>query len=357
LEEIEEGFGKLMKLADFDYHLPEGLIAQEPCRERDKSRMMVIHRNTGSIEHRYFYELPDFLREGDALVVNDSKVIPARLTGTKETGAAIEMLLLSKVSGITPFSQTWEAMLKPAKRVRTGTTISFSSICQAKIIGRISERKWLIAFDTGVPFGKFLEKYGKAPLPPYIKRNSGASKAVDDIERYQTIYATRPGSIAAPTAGLHFSSRTMERLRSARVDIASVTLHVGYGTFIPIETDDIEDHVMEEESYEIGEESAKIINGANRVIAVGTTTTRALETAADENGFIKSISSLTRLFIYPGYRFRRVDALLTNLHLPKSSLFLLVCAFAGIPLIRKAYAQAMEKRCRFYSYGDCMLIL
>jgi S-adenosylmethionine:tRNA ribosyltransferase-isomerase len=346
-----------MKLADFAYHLPEQLIAQEPCRERDKSRMMVVHRKTRSIEHRHFYDLPDFLLKGDALVINDSKVIPALLSGTKETGASVEILLLSKLSGASPFSQTWEVLLKPAKRVRAGTKISFGNICQANIISRISEKKWMITFDSTIMFDEFLELCGKAPLPPYIKRNKSAGKSVNDLERYQTIYAKNPGSVAAPTAGLHFSPETMEKLRSTGVDMASVTLHVGYGTFVPIETTDIEDHVMKEERYEIGQESAGIINRAKRVIAAGTTSTRTLESAADEKGVIKPISSLTRLFIYPGYRFRRVDALITNFHLPKSSLFLLVCAFAGPELIRKAYEQAIENRYRFYSYGDCMLIL
>jgi S-adenosylmethionine:tRNA ribosyltransferase-isomerase len=346
-----------MKLADFAYHLPEQLIAQEPCHERDKSRMMVVHRKTRSIEHRHFYDLPDFLLKGDVLVINDSKVIPALLSGTKETGASVEILLLSKLGGVSPFSQTWEVLLKPAKRVRAGTQISFGNICQAKIISRISEKKWMITFDSTIMFDEFLEQWGKAPLPPYIKRNKNAGNSVNDLERYQTIYAKNPGSVAAPTAGLHFSPETMEELRSTGVDMASVTLHVGYGTFVPIETNDIEDHIVEEERYEIGQESAEIINRAKRVIAVGTTSTRTLESAANEKGVIKPISSLTRLFIYPGYRFRRVDALITNFHLPKSSLFLLVCAFAGPELIRKAYEQAIENRYRFYSYGDCVLIL
>lgn len=346
-----------MKLADFDYNLPEELIAQEPCHERDKSRMMVIHRKTRFIEHRRFYELPDFLSRGDVLIVNDSKVIPARLSGTKETGASVEILLLTKVDSRSIFSQTWEVLLKPAKRARVGTQISFGNICQAKIINRISEKKWTITFDLTIPFDEFLELCGKAPLPPYIKRNKNTAKSMNDLERYQTIYAKNPGSVAAPTAGLHFSPKTMEKLRNTGVDMASVTLHVGHGTFAPIETDDVEDHIMEEERHEIGKESAEIINSAKRVIAVGTTTTRTIESAANENGFIHPTSSSTRLFIYPGYRFRRVNALITNFHLPRSSLFLLVCAFAGPELIRKAYEQAIENRYRFYSYGDCMLIL
>jgi S-adenosylmethionine:tRNA ribosyltransferase-isomerase len=346
-----------MKLKDFDYSLPEELIAQHPCERRDHSRMMVVNKNTQEVEHRQFYDLSEYLNKNDILVINDSKVIPARLTGKKETGGIIEILLLSKISNDSGSLHTWEVLLRPAKRVAVGTRILFDGECEAQILERISDKKWAVTFSTNLTFDHFLEKFGRAPLPPYIKRNRNSSESLEDIDRYQTIYARIPGSVAAPTAGLHFSQGVLDTLKKNSVHIVPVTLHVGYGTFLPIETNTIENHVMEEEFFEISKEAAAMINGAKRVIAVGTTSTRVIESAVDEAGRIKPISAGTRLFIYPGYRFKRVDGLITNFHLPTSTLLLLVCAFAGRDLIFKAYAHAIEDHFRFYSYGDCMLIV
>jgi S-adenosylmethionine:tRNA ribosyltransferase-isomerase len=346
-----------MKLKDFDYHLPEELIAQHPCGLRDCSRMMVIKRKSEEVECKIFQTLPEYFKKGDVLVINDTKVIPARLIGKKETGGMIEMLLLSRRCHRSEPLQTWEVLLRPAKRVSIGTRILFNEQCEARLIDRLSDKKWTVEFLTRNGFDHFLEKYGKAPLPPYIKRNKDNIKSLDDIDRYQTIYAKHPGSVAAPTAGLHFSQNILNTLKKIEVRVVSVTLHVGYGTFLPIETDIVEKHVMEEEFFEITKEAARMINEAERVIAVGTTSIRVIESVADEAGKINPLSARTGLFIYPGYRFKRVNGLITNFHLPRSSLFLLVCAFAGKDLTMKAYNQAIENRFRFYSYGDCMLIL
>jgi S-adenosylmethionine:tRNA ribosyltransferase-isomerase len=345
-----------MRLEEFDYHLPEELIAQEPCEVRDQARMMVVSRKTGGIENKVFHDLPEFLNKGDVLVINDSKVIPARLIGEKASGGRIEILLLKKHDDASP-GETWDVLLRPAKRTRVGTQIFFHDGSQARVEERIGDRKWLITFSTDIAFDQFLHQYGKAPLPPYIKRRGDCVTDRNDIERYQTVYASAPGSVAAPTAGLHFSRNILNTLESQGVQIASVTLHVGYGTFLSLKTGIVEDQVMEEEFFEIGKEAAEMINDAQRVIAVGTTSTRVLETVSDEEDKIRAKAAFTRLFIYPGYRFKRVGALLTNFHLPRSSLFLLVCAFAGKNLIQKAYQRAIEDRYRFYSYGDCTLIL
>ena len=346
-----------MKLDDFGYHLPPELIAQYPCDLRDESRMMIVRRKTGKIECRIFHDLPEFIGKDDVLVINDTKVIPARLIGKKITGGMIEILLLSRRPEDSRLSETWEALLRPAKGVRVGTRILFNGECEAQVIARMSEKKWIVAFVAGLGFDNFLKKYGKTPLPPYIKRNKKAADSVADIDRYQTIYARLPGSVAAPTAGLHFSQNILDTLKENGVRIAPVTLHVGYETFLPIETDNVEDHVMQEEFFEIAPEAAAMVNSAEKVIAVGTTSTRVLESAADESGKIKPSSANTRLFIYPGYRFKRVDSLITNFHLPRSSLYLLACAFAGKHLTERAYEEAIKNKLRFYSYGDCMLVL
>jgi S-adenosylmethionine:tRNA ribosyltransferase-isomerase len=345
-----------MKLEEFAYDLPEELIAQEPAAVRDQSRMMVVHRRTGEIELRSFRDVPEYLGEGDVVVVNDSRVFPARLIGRKETGGLIEILLLTRQTGALP-GETWDVLLRPAKRVEIGMTVTFDPGCWARIVRRLSEKRWRLEFQTNIPFDDFLARSGRAPLPPYIKRGRDRTRSQHDLERYQTVYARVKGSVAAPTAGLHFTQEVFDHLRSRAVGIAPITLHVGYGTFLPIETENVEDHVMEEEHYMIGEVTAGMINGAKRVIAVGTTSTRVLESVADDEGKIRPVSGSTRLYLYPGCRFRRVDALLTNFHLPKSSLFLLVCAFAGPERMQEAYRLAIEKRFRFYSYGDCMLIL
>ncbi len=343
-----------MKLEDFSYDLPEELIAQEPATVRDQSRMIVVDRKTGEIKIREFRNITEYVGEGDVVVVNDSRVFPARLIGRKMSGGLIEILLLSKKQDEP---KTWEVLLRPAKRVATGTDLLFAEGCSARVISRISEKKWLLEFRTDVEFDDFLSRYGRAPLPPYIKRKRIQPRSLEDLERYQTVYAKKPGSVAAPTAGLHFTESVLDRIKKRGAKIAAITLHVGYGTFLPIETKNVEEHSLEEESFSISNETAGIVNNAKRVVAVGTTSTRALESVADEQGRIKAYSGNTDLFIYPGYRFRRVGAMLTNLHLPRSSLFLLVCAFAGRELMLQAYSTAIENRFRFYSYGDCMLIL
>jgi len=345
-----------MKLSEFDYHLPPELIAQEPSLKRDQSRMMVLEKNKDTLFHRHFFNLPDFLKKGDTLVLNDSKVIPARLHGRKETGAVVEVLLLTRKAGNNPCQPIWEVLLRPGKRVRPGTPLIFNAYGQGRILDRISEKKWLIEFKTDLPFETFLDRYGSVPLPPYIDRKDGESRHEQDRQRYQTVYARCPGSVAAPTAGLHFTPDILNQLEALGVTIARVTLHVGYGTFLPVEAENVEEHAMEEEYFEIPPESAAVISEAKRVVAVGTTSTRVLESIADAQGRIKATSGFTKLFIYPGYRFKRVNALLTNFHLPKSSLYLLTSAFGGTELIRKAYAEAIRERYRFYSYGDCMFI-
>lgn len=344
-----------MELKDFSYFLPEELIAQHPCRQRDHSRMMILKRDVEKTDDSYFFHLPDHLDNNDVLVVNDSRVIPARIFGRKQTGALLEILLLTKKeeASSTPI---WEVLLRPAKRLQEKDIIFLGNNCEAEVLERISEKKWLLHFHCGGSFEDYLQKHGRAPLPPYIKRKKNFLQFNDDLERYQTIYARSPGSIAAPTAGLHFSPEVIKSLQDKGVKIATITLHVGYGTFLPIETNDVENHVMESEHYEINTEAAAKINSAKRVIAVGTTSTRTIESAADKDGYVRPQSGETRLFIYPGYKFKRINGLLTNFHLPQSSLFLLACAFAGTDFIKKAYHHAVHQRYYFYSYGDCMLI-
>jgi len=348
----------MTRVSDFDYHLPPGLIAQAPLPQRDASRMMVVHRPSGEIEDRCFRDFPSFLDRGDVVVVNDSRVIPARLEARRETGARIEVLLLRRPDGegITDEGEVWECLLKPARRLREGERLTFGAGAEGRILERLSDKKWRLGIATDRPLATFLEERGLPPLPPYIKRK-GASGKEEDLVRYQTVYARRPGSVAAPTAGLHFSPAVLQEIAARNVPVVSVTLHVGYGTFSPIEVEEIEDHVMDAEPFEMPTAAAERINAARRVVAVGTTSCRVLETAADERGHIEARSGVTSLYIFPGYRFKRVGALLTNFHLPRSSLYLLVCAFAGKELMEKAYRRAVEKRYRFYSYGDCMLIL
>lgn len=344
-----------MKLKDFSYHLPEELIAQHPSAQRDASRLLVLNKTEGIITDSFFSGLPDFLMQGDVLVVNDSKVIPARLFGKKQSGANVEILLLTKKSG-TEEKQTWEALLKPAKRILVNDVIIMDDNCAARIIARVSGKKWLIEFNVSSGWENFINRFGQAPLPPYIRRKNVATQNQEDKGRYQTIYAKNPGSVAAPTAGLHFSEAVLRALRAKDIQIAPITLHVGAGTFMPIETETVEKHVMEEEFYEISAPSAEIINSAGRLVAVGTTSTRTVESATNSKGRVEARAGSTNLFIYPGYKFKKVDALITNFHLPQSSLFLLVCAFAGKDFIDKAYKHAIENAYRFYSYGDCMLI-
>jgi len=345
-----------MELKDFLYFLPDELIAQQPCQKRDRSRMLFLDKKKEKMADLFFFQLPDLLQSGDVLVINNSKVIPARLFGKKPTGGILEILLLTRKE-TQDDSQTWEVLARPAKRLHENDVIAMGDNCEAKVLARVSDKKWLLKFFAPSGFDAYLNRFGRAPLPPYIKRNRNSLPDITDLERYQTIYAKNPGSIAAPTAGLHFSDDVMQALKSRGIQIAPITLHVGYGTFLPIEADDVEKHVMESEYYEISADSSQIINNAGRLIAVGTTSTRTLESAANNDGYINARSGFTSLFIYPGYKFKRVNGLLTNFHLPQSSLFLLVCAFAGTDLIKKTYLHAVEKRYLFYSYGDCMLIL
>ena len=345
-----------MELKDFSYFLPDELIAQHPCQQRDRSRLLFLDKKNEKMADFSFFQLPDFLQSGDVLVINDSKVIPARLFGKKSTGGVLEILLLTRKI-IEKESQTWEVLIRPAKRLHEKDIIDLGNNSEAKVLTRISDKKWLLEFFATDGFEAYLKRFGRAPLPPYIKRKKTTQPDITDRERYQTIYAKNPGSIAAPTAGLHFSADVLQILQAKGIQIAPITLHVGYGTFLPIVVSEVEKHVMESEYYEISAESSQIINNGRRIIAVGTTSTRTLESVADNDGYIRAKSGTTNNFIYPGYKFKRVNGLLTNFHLPQSSLFLLVCAFAGTDLIKKAYQHAVENRYLFYSYGDCMLIL
>ena len=344
-----------MHLTDFDYELPEELIAQHPLPERDASRMLVLNRESGTFEDRQFLALPNYLHPGDCLVLNNTKVFPARLLGRrKPTGGSIEILLLSEIK---PF--TWQVLARPGRRLRAGTEIEFGqSKLTATVVAENQDGTRAIEFDPRDDLLKVIEEIGETPLPPYIKRDSGA--AIEDRDRYQTVYAQQTGAIAAPTAGLHFTPQVLEELKEKQIRVAEVTLHVGYGTFEPVRVDEVAEHRVLAERFTIPQEAAKAINecrdAGGRLVAVGTTTTRALESSVSESGVIRAASGLADLTITPGYRFRAVDVLLTNFHLPRSSLLLLVSAFAGNPLVLEAYRHAVRERYRFYSYGDCMLI-
>lgn len=348
-----------MHLSDFDYDLDEGLIAQMPAEKRDFSRMMVVDRSTGRIEHKHFYDILDYLNEGDCLVMNDSKVIPARLLGIKKgTGAKIEILLIKRVDG-----DLWETIAKPGKRLKTGDVVDFpgGTKFEAEIEGGGEEGSKYVRFSYDGVFSERLEELGKTPLPPYIQRESAA----EDKLRYQTVYCKQEGSVAAPTAGLHFTDELLDKARRAGVKTAFVTLHVGIGTFKPVKCENIEEHKMHFEEYEITGGAVEAINKAresgNRIIAVGTTSARTLESAAvrDGNGKYKVApgSGGTGIFIYPGYEFKMVDSLITNFHLPKSTLLMLVSAFYNREKILEAYRLAVEEKYRFFSYGDCMLLV
>lgn len=345
-----------MKLTEFDYHLPEELIAQHPADRRENSRMMVLDRKAGTIEHKHFYDITDYLRPGDLLVLNDSKVIPARIFGVKEkTGAKIEVLLIKRLEG-----DTWEAMVRPGKRLKLGDTVSFSQEkrFRAEVVGYGEDGTRHLRFDYEGIWNELLDEYGQIPLPPYIDREN----EMEDKDRYQTVYCKYEGSVAAPTAGLHFTDEILQTLQEKGVELAFVTLHVGIGTFRPVKAEEIEDHAMHYEEYSINEETAEKINRAKRegrrIISVGTTSTRTVESAADENGFVKAGQRSTNLFIYPPvYRFKTIEGLLTNFHLPKSTLLMLISAFYDREKILEAYEEAVREKYRFFSYGDCMLIL
>ena len=339
-----------MKKSDFYYELPEELIAQTPLEKRDASRLLVLDRNTGAIEHKHFYDLPAFLQEGDCLVLNDSRVLPARLLGTRSTGGAVEVVLLRDLG-----DGRWECLTRPGKKTRPGAELSFGDgVLTATVVDAIEDGNKILQFHYDGIFLEHLERLGKMPLPPYIKEE------LQDSERYQTVYSRQLGSAAAPTAGLHFTPELLEEIRQKGVKVCYVTLHVGLGTFRPVKAEDIQDHVMHSEYCEIPEETAKAINetrrNGGRVVAVGTTTCRTLESFAAEDGTVKKSGGWTDIFIYPGYRFKCVDALVTNFHLPESTLVMLVSALAGRETILHAYEVAVAERYRFFSFGDAMFI-
>lgn len=340
-----------MKKSDFYYDLPEELIAQTPLEKRDTSRLMVLDKKTGQVQHKHFYDIIDYLQEGDCLVINDTKVIPARLYGQKTgTGGAVEVLLLKDLG-----DSRWECIVYPGRRLKEGANITFGDGRLTATIDKVLETgNRIISFHYEGIFLEILEELGEMPLPHYIKEH------LSDPDRYQTVYCREPGSAAAPTAGLHFTPELMERIREKGVVFAPVTLHVGLGTFRPVKEEEITDHVMHSEQYFITPQSAETINQArqsgHRVIAVGTTSCRTLETVTDENHVTHPGEGNTDIFIYPGYTFKGLDALITNFHLPESTLIMLVSAFAGYDHVMHAYHEAVKSRYRFFSFGDAMFI-
>jgi len=342
-----------MKVDLFDFHLPEELIAQVPLKNRAESRLMVLDKQTGEIKHEVFKDITKYLREGDCLVLNDTKVLPARLFGVKkDTGAKIEVLLLKQLEG-----DQWETLVKPAKRVKEGTEIEFGDgLLTAVCTGTSDHGGRVLDFKYEGIFYEVLDQLGEMPLPPYIKEQ------LDDKDRYQTVYAREPGSAAAPTAGLHFTKPLLEDIKDMGVHIAFITLHVGLGTFRPVSVDDVLEHDMHSEFYTVTEETARLLNEVRdkggRIITVGTTSTRTLETIASQNdGQFTEGSGWTSIFIYPGYEFKAINGMITNFHLPKSTLIMLVSALAGRENILNAYNTAVEERYRFFSFGDAMFII
>ena len=336
-----------MQLSDFDYFLPSHLIAQYPAKRRSDSRLLVLSRRAGSIEHRRFSDIIDYLKQGDLLILNNTKVFPARLSGKKVTGGRIEVLLLRDIGG-----GRWECMTGGS--LKKGAIVIFNNKLKAEIEEDLGEGRKRIRFDG---LERLIESCGQVPLPPYIKRDA----TVSDRKRYQTVYAKVKGAVAAPTAGLHFSQGIIERIKNKGIRIEDITLHVGPGTFKPVKCNDVSQHRMEPEYFRITEDAARAVNdvkkGRGRVIAVGTTSAKALESAADGSGILRPKEGYSEFFIYPPFRFKMVDAMLTNFHLPKSTLLMLVSAFAGRELIIKAYNEAIKNGYRFYSYGDAMLII
>ncbi|MGA2315896.1 MAG: tRNA preQ1(34) S-adenosylmethionine ribosyltransferase-isomerase QueA [Thermodesulfobacteriota bacterium] len=342
-----------MRIEEFDYHLPTSLIAQYPSPQRGETSLMILHRQTGVIEHRAFQDITRYLNSSDLLVMNNTRVLPARLIGKKETGGRIEMLLIPSWNGI---KGEWKALIKGSGKVKRGARIRFEQGLEGEV-EEIRNGKTKVNFSYQGEVMEILQKIGHIPLPPYIKRGDEPL----DRERYQTVLAERDGSIAAPTAGLHFTHALLQSLKENRVRTTTITLHIGIGTFAPVKTCDIEDHTIEAEWIEISEETAREIEDTKarggKVIAVGTTTTRALESFSNRNGGVRPGKGMTSLFIYPPYRFHVIDGLVTNFHLPKSTLIMLVSAFAGKDLLMMAYQEAIRRKYRFYSYGDSMLIL
>ena len=343
-----------MNVSDFDYELPPELIAQDPLADRSSSRLLILDRQTGEISHRIFRDITEELHPGDCLVITNTKVIPARLLGVrKETGAAVELLLLKRLEDR---ENTWETLVRPGKKCREGAVLSFGNgLLEAEITEVLPDGNRLVRFAFDGIFEEILDQLGQMPLPPYITHH------LEDKNRYQTVYAKYDGSAAAPTAGLHFTQELLAQIREKGVSVAEITLHVGLGTFRPVKVDTVEEHHMHSEYYEVNAEAAALINRAkqegHRVIAVGTTSCRTLESAAGEDGLLQPCSGWTEIFIYPGYTFKIVDALITNFHLPKSTLMMLVSALAGRENIMKAYAEAIREKYRFFSFGDAMMIL
>ncbi|MFP4036080.1 MAG: tRNA preQ1(34) S-adenosylmethionine ribosyltransferase-isomerase QueA [Desulfobacteraceae bacterium] len=351
----------MFNIEDYQFELPEELIAQEPAPDRTGSRLFMVDRENTDFSDHLFRDLPGLLNPGDLLVINDTRVVPARLYGRKESGGRIEVLVLEPEAIGGRFDLPHKCMVKASKRLRRGARL----FLEQDVLGTVEEAgpdgtAW-IRFSGPRDLEEILEEEGSMPLPPYIKRSPGDPRGTLDKERYQTVYARRRGAVAAPTAGLHFSEELMERLKEAGINLSSVTLHVGYGTFKPVRTRDIREHSVGEEAYTVPEETAAAVertrNTGGRVVAVGTTVVRTLETAADETGRITPGQGRTGLMITPGYRFRVVEAMITNFHLPKSSLLFLTAAFAGRDLILRAYGRAVKERYRFFSYGDAMLIV
>lgn len=340
-----------MKVSDFYFELPEELIAQYPLEKRDSSRLMVLDKKTGEIEHRKFHDILEYLNEGDTLVLNNTRVLPARLIGEKEeTGGKIEFLLLKRIEG-----DKWECLAKPGRKAKVGTVFTFGEGKLKAIVREIGEEgNRIIEFKYDGIFEQVLDELGQMPLPPYIHEK------LEDKERYQTVYSKEKGSAAAPTAGLHFTEDLLKEIKDKGVNIAYLTLHVGLGTFRPVNVDDVNNHVMHSEYYHLDKENAELINktkeAGKRVIAVGTTSSRTLETIGDENGRVREQSGWTDIFIYPGYKFKIVDNLITNFHLPESTLIMLVSALAGQDNIMNAYNTAVKEKYRFFSFGDSMFI-
>lgn len=341
-----------MKTSDFYYDLPEGLIAQTPIEPRDHSRLLVMNKVSGEIEHKHFYDILDYLNEGDCLIVNDSRVLPARIFGTKdETGANVEFLLLKQIE-----NNKWETLCKPGKKAKIGTKFNFGDgIMTGTVVDITEEGNRIVEFQCEDNFYATLDKIGQMPLPPYI------TEKLQDKERYQTVYSNELGSAAAPTAGLHFTKELMKKIEDKGIKIGYVTLHVGLGTFRPVKVDDVNNHKMHSEHYEVPKDTAMLIKETKekggRVIAVGTTSCRTLESVASEHGEVKACEGWTDIFIYPGYKFKVLDGLITNFHLPESTLIMLVSAFAGYENVMNTYKVAVEEKYRFFSFGDAMLII
>jgi len=342
-----------VRVDEFDYELPPELIAQDPLPHRDRSRLLVVDRESGSLSHRRFYDVVEYLQPGDAIVVNNTKVIPARLRGTRATGGKVEVLLLRNLG-----SDNWECLVKPGQKTRVGDKLYFGddkTRLTGTVVARTGYGGRVVNWSYQGMWEEVLDRLGETPLPPYIKKPLG------EPGRYQTVYASVPGSAAAPTAGLHFTPELLDKVRAAGCEVLEVTLNVGLGTFRPVREETVEAHTMHEEYFELTEETAKAVNrvkkSGGRVCAVGTTVVRTLESCAGEDGEVRPAIAATKLFIYPGYRFKVVDRLITNFHLPKSTLLMLVSAFAGRDLIMKAYREAVAERYRFFSFGDAMLIL